>query len=120
MWRSLVAHLLWEQRRRFKSFHSDMEHIFFYIGFFLLLASNAMSILFIYKQFFLRNDYKNLIDRLTEENEKINKMMSDVVKETLKSQKKNIELSKSNKLLKEKIDSINNQFKTVKDYLTDN
>ena len=120
MWRSLVAHLLWEQRRRFKSFHSDMEHIFFYIGFFLLLASNAMSILFIYKHFLRRNYYKNLIDRLTEENERINKLMSDLIKDNIKEAEINAELSNSNNLLKAKIENINNQFKTVKDYLTDN
>jgi ABC-type uncharacterized transport system permease subunit len=122
MWRSLVTRLLWEQEiRRFKSSHPDMmTHFILWLGVGLLIISNVMSMLFVYKQYTSRKAEEISVEGCVENVKYLEKKVFELESEKIVLEKMNLKLSKSNKELKSRIDKINTKVRQISDHFKTN
>ena len=107
--------------RRFKSSHPDMlTHIILWIGVGLLLVSNAISLLLVYRYYVSRRGAEISIEGCIENVKYLEEKVFELESEKIVLEKINIKLSQSNKELKSKIDKINTQVRQISDHFKTN
>lgn len=88
-----------------------MEHLFFWIVIFLLVAFNAVLVAFLYNQHKNRVSVEKEINKKNQEIGYLEVAMLDLKEENERYHKVNIKLNESNKELKKKLNNINVQIK---------
>lgn len=107
--------------RRFKSSHPDMlTHVVLWIGVGLLLVSNAISLLIVYRYYVSRRGAEISIEGYIENVKYLEEKVFKLESEKIVLEKINIKISQSNKELKSKIDKINTQVRQISDHFKTN
>lgn len=115
------ASALGAEGRRFKSSYPDMlTHIILWIGVGLLLVSNAISLLLVYRYYVSRRGAEISIEGCIENVKYLEEKVFKLESEKMVLEKINVKLSKSNKELRSKIDKINIQVRQISDHFKTN
>jgi flagellar basal body-associated protein FliL len=105
--------------RRFKSSHPDMQNILL-VALAVLFLCNMYSLYVIYRSRQVRRDDENTLSRCMDNVRSLEKEIFELTRKNDKLLQVNIELDKSNRTLRTKLDKINTQVKQISDHFKTN